>query len=117
MNSILKNINNLELNYDIKDGDYFEYELNPVYKENSTIMQVNGTYDIQVKDYMTRKSNSNFDFMLQWNSNIPMPGVIARGKVLDETRGMFRMKVKTPDNKSWEGWIVKSAILKWEEVK
>ena len=116
MNKIFNNINNLVVNNSLSDGDYFEYILDSTDKRNTKEMQINGTYDIRVKDYMTKKSNSNFDFMLKWNNNIPMPGVVARGKVIEETRGMFRMKIQTPDNKSWTGWIIKTAIVEWEEV-
>lgn len=116
MNTIFNNINNLNVNNSLSDGDYFEYVIEPTVDTSSGQMQINGTYDIRVKDYMTKKSNSNFDFMLEWNNNIPMPGVIARGKVIDETRGMYKMKLQTPDNKSWTGWIIKTAIVDWSTV-
>lgn len=128
---------------------------------------------IFVKQYMTRKSDTGFDFMKQWNNDNPMPLRTMIGTVEKETRGMVYMKLhaditseKTrrclccgrtitnpvsqyfgmgPEcgghkyvnpfyskeelekavqdyrenvlkNITWEGWIIKSAILEEEEI-
>lgn len=127
---------------------------------------------ITVKQYMTRKATPDFDFMKQWNNDVPMPYRTMIGKVEKETRGMVYMKLhaditeeKTlhclrcgrpitnpvsqyfglgPEcgghnyvnpfyskeelqeavksyreklrNVTWEGWIIKSAIIQEEDV-
>lgn len=50
-------------------------------------------YRIQVKKWMTEPSSPSFDFMSKWNNNTPMPLVIMRGKIIDETPGMYKMKL------------------------
>lgn len=55
-------------------------------------------YRIKVKKYMTEKSSPGFDFMRQWNNNNPMPLVIMKGKILEETKGMYKMELfATPE--------------------
>lgn len=48
---------------------------------------------ITVKQYMTRKSTPEFTFMKQWNNDNPMPLRTMIGTVLEETRGMVKMKL------------------------
>lgn len=50
-------------------------------------------YRITVKQYMTKKSTPEFDFMLRWNDNKPMPMRTMVGTVEKETRGMVYMKL------------------------
>lgn len=50
-------------------------------------------YVIEVKDWMTRKSCKDFLFMQQWNNDEPMPLKVMQGELLQETRGMIRMKL------------------------
>lgn len=127
---------------------------------------------IYVKAYMTKEATPDFNFMKEWNNNIPMPYREMVGTVEKETRGMVYMKLhaditaeKTqrcmccgrpitnpvsqyfgmgPEcgghnyvnpfyseeelkravesyrevlrNKTWEGWIIKSAILEEEDI-
>jgi len=128
---------------------------------------------IFVKQYMTQPSSPDFDFMKQWNNDVPMPLRTMIGTVERETRGMVYMKLhaditeeKTqrclacgrpitnpvsqyfgmgPEcgghnyinpfysedelkkaveqyrntvlkNMTWEGWIIKSAILEEEDI-
>ena len=52
-----------------------------------------GELRITVKKYMTEKASPNFDFMLKWNNNIPMPLRTMTGKVLQETKGMVKMQL------------------------
>ena len=126
-----------------------------------------GEIKITVKKYMTEQTEpgSSFDFMRKWNDNVPMPLRTMTGTVLQETRGMVKMRlhgvgkpeiccmrcgrqltnpvsrhygigpecmqkigfvgiaiddVDTIKEKlqelTWEGWIIKSAILEQEEV-
>lgn len=52
-------------------------------------------YIVRVKRWMTQKTtDDSFDFMRHWNSNIPMPFRVMRGRVLSETRGMLYMELK-----------------------
>ena len=48
---------------------------------------------ITVKKYMTQKSEPGFDFMAKWNNDVPMPMRTMAGIVLQETKGMVRMKL------------------------
>lgn len=50
-------------------------------------------YRITVKRYMTEKSSPGFDFMLKWNNDKPMPLRTMTGEIIQETRGMVRMKL------------------------
>lgn len=50
-------------------------------------------YEITVKPYMTKKASPDFDFMLKWNNDNPMPMRIMQGTVEKETRGMVYMKL------------------------
>lgn len=130
----------------------------------SNNLSVDTEYQITVKSYMTKKATADFDFMLKWNNDKPMPMRIMQGTVEKETKGMVYMKlhglakptvtcyccgkeltnpisrhygigpiclsklgiVREIDdvenireeliNIEWEGWIIKSSILKREEV-
>lgn len=53
----------------------------------------NKEYKIHVKKYMTEKSSPQFDFMSNWNNDVPMPFVIMSGTIEKETRGMYYMKL------------------------
>lgn len=54
-------------------------------------MRVNRSYIIKVRQYMTKPASPDFDFQAKWNSDVPMPFRIMRGRVLKETRGMLYM--------------------------
>lgn len=121
-------------------------------------------YEIEVKKYMTQQATVDFDFMLKWNDDKPMPMKIMQGTIEKETRGMVYMKLhglakptitcyccgkeltnpisrhygigpiclsklgityEIDDienikeelvNITWEGWVIRSAILRKEEV-
>jgi hypothetical protein len=61
----------------------------------------NTEYRIKVKKWMTEKSSPGFDFMQKWNNDVPMPMVIMRGTVLEETKGMIKMELRaTPEPSS-----------------
>lgn len=52
-------------------------------------------YRITVKAYMTKPTEpgSNFDFMMKYNNNIPMPLRMMTGHIIGETPGMYRMEL------------------------
>ena len=52
-----------------------------------------GEIRITVKKYMTEKSSVGFDFMAKWNNDEPMPLRTMTGVVLQETRGMVKMRL------------------------
>lgn len=52
-----------------------------------------GEIRITVKKYMTEKSSVGFDFMAKWNNDEPMPLRTMTGVVLQETRGMLKMRL------------------------
>ena len=58
-------------------------------RSNESIVQKK----ITVKQYMTRQATPEFDFMKQWNNDIPMPLRTMIGTVEKETRGMVYMKL------------------------
>ena len=78
-------------------------------------METNKIYRIEVNPYMTKKATANFDFMKKFNGDIPMPKKTMTGKVLSETPKMVKMKLWDED-KTWEGYVVKSAILKCADI-
>ena len=57
------------------------------------VRNVEGTYQITVKSYMTKPSTPEFDFMAQWNNDIPMPLMTMVGDKVKETNGMVYMKL------------------------
>lgn len=52
-----------------------------------------GEIRITVKKYMTEKSAPGFDFMARWNDDNPMPLRTMTGVVLQETKGMLKMRL------------------------
>ncbi len=50
-------------------------------------------YRIKVKPYMCKPANEGFDFMEKFNDNIPMPHRIMEGRIVRETKGMYRMEL------------------------
>lgn len=48
---------------------------------------------IYVRQYMTNPPTSTFDFHDKWNNGIPMPLRVMQGVVLQETKGMVKMKL------------------------
>ena len=50
-------------------------------------------YRITVKQYMTKKGSRDFDFMIKWNNDNPMPFRTMIGTVEKETRGMVYMNL------------------------
>lgn len=135
--------------------------------ERQSIVKTDDTEEqtITVKAYMTKPASPEFDFMSQWNNNVPMPMRTMQGVKLKETRGMVYMKLHgygkatitclccgkeltnpisrhygigpvclskmgihrdiedvsgiTEDlaKLTWEGWIIKSAILENYEAE
>lgn len=141
--------------------------------EKQRVEEKSGEYRITVKKYMTEPASPSFDFMAKWNNNNPMPLRTMTGIVLQETRGMVKMKLhgdiwaekictcmccgrkltnpvsqyfgigpecgghnyvnpfddeeqlreavaeykKKLRGITWEGWVIKSAIMEQEEVQ
>jgi hypothetical protein len=50
-------------------------------------------YRVEVRQYMTQKGSPDFDFMIKYNDNKPMPLRRMYGEILEETKGMYRMKL------------------------
>lgn len=50
-------------------------------------------FRLKVRQYMTKPSSPGFDFQDKYNKGIPMPMRIMYGEVLEETRGMYKMKL------------------------
>lgn len=50
-------------------------------------------YTITVKKYMTETATASFDFMEKWNNNKPMPLRTMTGEVLQQTKGMVKMRL------------------------
>lgn len=62
-------------------------------QKQSTEVSKTGEIRITVKKYMTEKSSVGFDFMAKWNNDEPMPLRTMTGVVLQETRGMVKMRL------------------------
>jgi len=60
---------------------------------NKTHSDANKTHKITVKQYMTKQASADFDFMKQWNDDVPMPYRTMIGTIEKETRGMVYMKL------------------------
>lgn len=58
--------------------------------QNSALQRV---HKITVKQYMTRQATPEFDFMKQFNNDVPMPLRTMLGTVEKETRGMVYMNL------------------------
>lgn len=87
-----------------EEGKPFEFTLNRKQIETSNDedficppvqkMEVEKSYKITVKKYMTEPASGTFDFQDKWNNGIPMPLCIMTGKVIKETRGMYYMELE-----------------------
>ena len=72
-----------------------------VLKTQSDAIQSNPIEDVEsddeititVKQYMTMKSTPSFDFMANWNHDVPMPLRTMKGIIVKETKGMYYMKL------------------------
>lgn len=88
--------------------------------DNANVVKLEPTSNfaiVTVKKYMTKKSTPSFEFMKKWNNDIPMLSIRMRGEKLQETRGMIKMKLEDEEGNKWTGWIIKSAIIEYEECK
>lgn len=108
---------------DFQEGKPFEFTLHKKENNNDWLcppvqkMEVGNSYEIEVKKYMTEPSTANFDFQDKWNNGVPMPFCRMKGKVIKETRGMFQMELEIDNNSCWLGWVIKSAIKEWKEIR
>ena len=50
-------------------------------------------YRVTVRQYMTKQSTPDFDFMKKWNNDVPMPLRTMVGTIEKETNGMYYMKL------------------------
>lgn len=53
---------------------------------------VSKVFRFEVKQYMTKKASPGFDFMKKWNNDIPMPMRVMYGEIIEETKGMIKVK-------------------------
>lgn len=67
----------------------------PLKIENMQPERMSGEREVRitVKKYMTEQASPLFDFMAKWNNNNPMPLRTMTGKVLQETKGMVKMRL------------------------
>lgn len=101
MREIFKQIHRFQ-NMNFEEGKPFEFILPArhsgvayaVEHMTSGKMEVEKSYKITVKKYMTEPATVNFDFQDKWNNGKPMPLCIMQGKVIKETRGMFYMSLE-----------------------
>ena len=59
--------------------------------ETQAVKSESEEYKITVKSYMTKKATADFDFMLKFNHDKPMPMRTMVGHYTKETRGMYYM--------------------------
>lgn len=102
MKNILSQIKNIDTSkLSLEEGKPFTILITgnkPLKAETKEInksdrMIVGKSYRITVKKYMTEPATVSFDFQDKWNSGIPMPMITMEGKVIQETRGMYKMKL------------------------
>lgn len=98
MKAILSKIDRIDNINNISEGESFNIQLKPLSSKNDIIddskMRVGKRYKIRVKKYMTAPATATFDFQDKWNNGIPMPLLVMTGEVLQETRGMYKMKLE-----------------------
>ena len=63
----------------------------PERKNTSVALTGDTLYKVTVRQYMTKPSTPEFDFMAKWNNNSPMPMRTMVGTVEKETSGMVYM--------------------------
>lgn len=51
-------------------------------------------YQITVRSYMTKKSSPDFDFMLKFNDDVPMPLMTMVGYMDKQTKGMVHLNLR-----------------------
>ena len=88
--SVLKTIKD---NIDIKLLSTDKNANMSVTEASNDALEQNKEYEITVKAYMTKKATYDFDFMLKWNNDEPMPMRVMQGTVEKETKGMVYMKL------------------------
>lgn len=120
-NNSYDSLNKLNLADIVRNGE-INIKLLPKEKvaDNANMVKLEPTSNfaiVTVKKYMTKKSTPSFEFMKKWNNDIPMPSIRMRGEKLQETRGMIKMKLEDDEGNKWVGWIIKSAIIEYEECK
>jgi len=72
---------------------------------------------ITVRYYMTAPPTATFDFHRRRNNGLPMPEKTMVGRVVEESRGMVKMELRSEiTDKTWTGWVIKSAIINQEEL-
>lgn len=118
-NNSYDSLNKLNLADIVRNGE-INIKLLPKEKvaDNANMVKLETTSNfaiVTVKKYMTKKSTPSFEFMEKWNNDIPMPSIRMRGEKLQETRGMIKMKLENEEGNKWTGWIIKSAIIEYEE--
>ena len=120
-NNSYDSLNKLNLADIVRNGE-INIKLLPKEKvaDNANAVKLEPTSNfaiVTVKKYMTKKSTPSFEFMKKWNNDIPMASIRMRGEKLQETRGMIKMKLEDEEGNKWTGWIIKSAIIEYEECK
>lgn len=120
-NNSYDSLNKLNLADIVRNGE-INIKLLPKEKvaDNANAVKLEPTSNfaiVTVKKYMTKKSTPSFEFMKKWNNDIPMTSIRMRGEKLQETRGMIKMKLEDEEGNKWTGWIIKSAIIEYEEWK
>lgn len=118
-NNSYDSLNKLNLADIVRNGE-INIKLLPKEKvaDNANAVKLEPTSNfaiVTVKKYMTKKSTPSFEFMKKWNNDIPMTSIRMRGEKLQETRGMIKMKLEDEEGNKWTGWIIKSAIIEYEE--
>lgn len=56
-------------------------------------MEIGKSYQVKVRQYMTKPATIDFDFMDKFNNGIPMPMRVMVGTVIRETAGMYLMEL------------------------
>jgi len=57
------------------------------------VANVGTEYRVNVRQYMIKPATPQFDFHTKWNNDKPMPMRVMVGVILEETKGMYKMKL------------------------
>lgn len=86
----------LEINFEESQAQTADKKPAPQEKQPHTAkqgIQDSALYEITVKQWMTKEATPSFDFHTKYNDDKPMPMRTMEGRILSETKGMYKMEL------------------------
>lgn len=62
--------------------------------KTSNCVNLDSLYKVTVKLYMTKPDSINFTFHTTWNNGIAMPLRVMYGKIIEQTKNMYKMQLQ-----------------------